>query len=182
MNDTICPCRVKGDPSPFQPAASRFFGAKPAETAEALMRSRYSAFARGEIDYSSPILSRRSRGMISIARRRPNGRRRRNGSVSTFWASNRAASTTTPASSASSPISTRTGRPGRAASGRDSPATSRTDAGISSTRSTPRASRSCLARSRAATTPARADRARNTRNAAVRRLDKATYSAGPTLM
>lgn len=47
--DTLCPC---GSTKPFafccEPAIS---GRKPAATAEALMRSRYTAFAIGAVDY-----------------------------------------------------------------------------------------------------------------------------------
>jgi SEC-C motif-containing protein len=47
--DTLCPC---GSKKPFafccEPAIS---GRKPAATAEALMRSRYTAFAIGAVDY-----------------------------------------------------------------------------------------------------------------------------------
>lgn len=63
MNDTICPCRVKdANPLAFSACCEPILsGAKPAETAEALMRSRYSAFARGEIDYLRDSLAPQSR-------------------------------------------------------------------------------------------------------------------------
>lgn len=57
--DTRCPCG-SGKPFAFccEPALS---GRKPAATAEALMRSRYTAFALGAIDYLIRTTARRKR-------------------------------------------------------------------------------------------------------------------------
>ena len=46
---SACPC---GTGAPYEACCGpRHAGTRPAETAEALMRSRYSAFARGDADY-----------------------------------------------------------------------------------------------------------------------------------
>ncbi len=58
--DTLCPCG-SGKPFAFccEPALN---GRKPAKTAEALMRSRYTAFALGAIDYLISTTASRMRG------------------------------------------------------------------------------------------------------------------------
>ncbi len=58
--DTRCPCG-SGKPFSFccEPAIS---GRKPAATAEALMRSRYTAFALGAVDYLINTTATRKRG------------------------------------------------------------------------------------------------------------------------
>ncbi len=48
MNDGACPCGLGDD---YAACCGRLHGGAPAATAEALMRSRYSAFAVGDADY-----------------------------------------------------------------------------------------------------------------------------------
>lgn len=59
MNNSICPCRVtEAEPKPLAACCGPYVeGAKPAPTAEALMRSRYTAYVLGEIDYLQDTLS-----------------------------------------------------------------------------------------------------------------------------
>jgi SEC-C motif-containing protein len=63
MNDPICPCRkLAAEPIPYaaccKPALE---DGVPAPSAEALMRSRYSAFALGKIDYLHDSLAPEAR-------------------------------------------------------------------------------------------------------------------------
>lgn len=53
MSDTICPCRaMDSQPKSYaECCAPHIEEGKPAPTAEALMRSRYTAFAHGDIDH-----------------------------------------------------------------------------------------------------------------------------------
>lgn len=44
----ICPCRGAADALPYTACCGRYHAGQPAPTAEALMRSRYSAFVRKE--------------------------------------------------------------------------------------------------------------------------------------
>jgi SEC-C motif domain protein len=63
MTDKPCPCRAK-DPEPLpyaQCCAPILEAGKPAPTAEALMRARYSAFALGKIDFLYDSLAPESR-------------------------------------------------------------------------------------------------------------------------
>ena len=48
MDDGACPCGLGDD---YAACCGRLHGGAPAATAEALMRSRYSAFAVGDADY-----------------------------------------------------------------------------------------------------------------------------------
>ncbi len=53
MTDTTCPCRLR-EPAPLLYSACcapHLEAGKPAPTAQALMRARYSAFATGNIDF-----------------------------------------------------------------------------------------------------------------------------------
>jgi len=45
---TACPCGTERE---YEVCCGRYLGGAPAPTAEALMRSRYTAYVRGEIDY-----------------------------------------------------------------------------------------------------------------------------------
>lgn len=45
---SLCPC---GSKQPFEDCCAPFLGGNPAPTAEALMRSRYTACVKGDIDY-----------------------------------------------------------------------------------------------------------------------------------
>lgn len=47
----MCPCRGSADALPYDACCGRYRAGLPAPTAEALMRSRYSAFVRDELDY-----------------------------------------------------------------------------------------------------------------------------------
>lgn len=47
----ICPCRGSADALPYDACCGRLHGGSPARTAEALMRSRYSAFVHDRLDY-----------------------------------------------------------------------------------------------------------------------------------
>lgn len=47
----ICPCRGAVDALPYDTCCGRHHSGLPAPTAEALMRSRYSAFVLDELDY-----------------------------------------------------------------------------------------------------------------------------------
>jgi SEC-C motif domain protein len=47
----MCPCRGAGDALPFDACCGRYHAGSPAPTAEALMRSRYTAFVLDELDY-----------------------------------------------------------------------------------------------------------------------------------
>lgn len=50
--DSLCPCRSAADPKNFGACCGDFLSrAKNPPTAEALMRSRYSAFVAGDVDY-----------------------------------------------------------------------------------------------------------------------------------
>ena len=63
MTEKPCPCRAK-DPEPLpyaQCCAPILEAGKPAPTAEALMRARYSAFALGKIDFLYDSLAPESR-------------------------------------------------------------------------------------------------------------------------
>lgn len=51
MSDLACPCRSSKDPEPYDLCCGRFHAGAPAETAEQLMRSRYSAFVRQDQNY-----------------------------------------------------------------------------------------------------------------------------------
>ena len=53
MTDTTCPCRLRdAAPLPYSACCAPVLEAgKPAPTAQALMRARYSAFALGKIDF-----------------------------------------------------------------------------------------------------------------------------------
>ena len=53
MSETTCPCRLRAeDQKPYSACCAPYLEAgKPAPTAEALMRARYSAFALGKIDF-----------------------------------------------------------------------------------------------------------------------------------
>lgn len=51
MSNHTCPCRTPKDPEPYESCCGRFHAGVPAETAEQLMRSRYSAFARQDRAY-----------------------------------------------------------------------------------------------------------------------------------
>ncbi len=59
MTDAICPCRVTDAEKRDYDACCKPYleEGKPAPTAEALMRSRYTAFARGDIDYLEGTLA-----------------------------------------------------------------------------------------------------------------------------
>lgn len=46
-----CPCRGAADALPYDACCGRYHAGSPAPTAEALMRSRYSAFVLDELDY-----------------------------------------------------------------------------------------------------------------------------------
>ncbi|MCL2586471.1 MAG: YchJ family metal-binding protein [Streptosporangiales bacterium] len=48
MDSRACPCGLGDD---YDACCGRFHAGAPAPTAEALMRSRYSAFAVGDVDY-----------------------------------------------------------------------------------------------------------------------------------
>ncbi len=45
---TLCPC---GSSNPLDACCGRYLGGAPAPTAEALMRSRYTAYASGDVDH-----------------------------------------------------------------------------------------------------------------------------------
>ncbi len=47
----ICPCRSAADALPYAACCARYHAGLPVPTAEALMRSRYSAFVCDELDY-----------------------------------------------------------------------------------------------------------------------------------
>ena len=47
----ICPCRGAADALPYEACCGRYHVGSPVPTAEALMRSRYSAFVLGRRDY-----------------------------------------------------------------------------------------------------------------------------------
>ena len=47
----ICPCRGAADALPYEACCGRYHVGSPVPTAEALMRSRYSAFVLDELDY-----------------------------------------------------------------------------------------------------------------------------------
>jgi SEC-C motif-containing protein len=47
----ICPCRGSTDALPYDACCGRYHAGSPAPTAEALMRSRYSAFVLDELDH-----------------------------------------------------------------------------------------------------------------------------------
>jgi SEC-C motif-containing protein len=63
MTDPICPCRMAVPEPLFYSAccAPIIEGGKPAPTADALMRSRYSAYALGKIDYLHDTLAPEAR-------------------------------------------------------------------------------------------------------------------------
>lgn len=46
-----CPCRGAADALPYDACCGRYHAGSPAPTAEALMRSRYSAFVFDELEY-----------------------------------------------------------------------------------------------------------------------------------
>jgi SEC-C motif domain protein len=48
MRGTMCPC---GSGAEFDACCGRYLGGVPAPTAEALMRSRYTAYVKGNVDY-----------------------------------------------------------------------------------------------------------------------------------
>jgi len=56
--ETACPC---GSGKDFAACCGPIIGGAPAPTAEALMRSRYSAYVKGEIDYIETSLAREKR-------------------------------------------------------------------------------------------------------------------------
>ncbi len=58
MESTVCPC---GSGMPFGDCCEPLISGKPAPTAEALMRSRYTAYVRGDIDYLESTLAPESR-------------------------------------------------------------------------------------------------------------------------
>ena len=47
----MCPCRGATDALPYTACCGRYHAGSPTPTAEALMRSRYSAFVLDELDY-----------------------------------------------------------------------------------------------------------------------------------
>jgi SEC-C motif-containing protein len=51
MSSLRCPCRKKSETVVYEACCGRFHAGEMAPTPEALMRSRYSAFALGKIDY-----------------------------------------------------------------------------------------------------------------------------------
>ena len=63
MSEKPCPCRAKNlEPLPYAQCCAPILEAgKPAPTAEALMRARYSAFALGKIDFLYDSLAPESR-------------------------------------------------------------------------------------------------------------------------
>ncbi|MFY9627630.1 MAG: YchJ family protein [Methylocystis sp.] len=63
MSETTCPCRLRAeDQKPYSACCAPYLEAgKPAPTAEALMRARYSAFALGKIDFLLDSLAPESR-------------------------------------------------------------------------------------------------------------------------
>jgi SEC-C motif domain protein len=50
-DDARCPCRKKSETTSYAACCGRYHAGAPAPTAEALMRSRYSAFARLKAEY-----------------------------------------------------------------------------------------------------------------------------------
>ena len=63
MSETLCPCRVKdASPRAYADCCEPYIeDGKPAPTPEALMRSRYSAFALGKIDHLVETLAPETR-------------------------------------------------------------------------------------------------------------------------
>ncbi len=63
MSETACPCRLHAAyPTPYSACCAPYLEAgKPAPTAESLMRARYSAYARGNIDFLLDSLAPESR-------------------------------------------------------------------------------------------------------------------------
>jgi len=62
MTEITCPCRLRSSPLPYsQCCASQLEADRPAPTAEALMRARYSAYALGKIDFLLTSLAPESR-------------------------------------------------------------------------------------------------------------------------
>jgi SEC-C motif-containing protein len=62
MTDTVCPCRAGGaEPLLYSQCCQPYLEGRPAPTAEALMRSRYSAYALGNIDYLHDSLAPEAR-------------------------------------------------------------------------------------------------------------------------
>lgn len=63
MNELICPCRVTdAHPLAYSACCAPYIeGGKPAPTAEALMRSRYTAFALGKIEHLVDTLAPETR-------------------------------------------------------------------------------------------------------------------------
>lgn len=59
MTDPTCPCRAKeAEPAPLSACCGPYIdGLRPAPTAEALMRSRYTAYVLGRIDYLQDTLA-----------------------------------------------------------------------------------------------------------------------------
>lgn len=59
MTDPTCPCRAReAEPAPLSACCGPYIdGLRPAPTAEALMRSRYTAYALGRIDYLRDTLA-----------------------------------------------------------------------------------------------------------------------------
>lgn len=59
MTDQTCPCRAQdAEPAPLSACCGPYVeGERPAPSAEALMRSRYSAYALGHIDYLQDTLA-----------------------------------------------------------------------------------------------------------------------------
>ena len=61
MTDLLSPCPCTSGKTFGECCAPYLTGAKPAPTAEALMRSRYSAYATGNIDYLAATLTEETR-------------------------------------------------------------------------------------------------------------------------
>jgi SEC-C motif-containing protein len=59
-----CDC---GRPEPFDRCCGRFLAGEPAPTAEALMRSRYTAHVRGDVDYILATFDSSTRGRVDRA-------------------------------------------------------------------------------------------------------------------
>ena len=81
MTDTTCPCRLRdAAPLPYSACCAPVLEAgKPAATAQALMRARYSAFALGKIDFLYESLGARGAPRFRPQGRDFTGRRSRNG-------------------------------------------------------------------------------------------------------
>jgi len=62
MTDTVCPCRAgDAETRAYAECCQPYLEGKPAPTAEALMRSRYTAYAKSAIDYLHDTLAPEAR-------------------------------------------------------------------------------------------------------------------------